>query len=801
MSFKDCLQTAVDTGRLAQSKADEAKAEFDEALEGGKAEGLSDDAAADLAADKALKQITTLKQAKRWERINELRKAHVLNERIRGSKKPWQELDNVMEEVQLSYEARRGQMMAHADDIILKYMPKKGGLVIPIDNMDNVARAAYGDATNPEAEAFAKTAQDVMELGRQRLNMEGASIPENPLHRFPQTQDRALVQNAPAEEWINDHLDNLDWELMRYQGKEVPVDQRHDVLEKTYNAIITNGDIRLSASAPNNLNLAGRLSRERFLYYKDGEAWIAMQKKYGTGSFYHQLIEQIDSMARDGAIMEYFGPNPNTMKAFAERTMRNKMAEMTVASPQKTKGMENNKTKALNRFDAAWQLFNRSVDTGSEDFMAQTGAAVRTVTGTALLGNVLFASFTDAAVGMWARSFYGMPQTKLILDYFKGMATGKATARRMIRDGVVFESGIARAYENQRYIMAMEGPRLPRAMSDINYRAQGAHLWTTVGKSIAAGDLSAALADFSSMKFDDVPFVHVMRSLGITEADWELVKNTPKYEPKPGAEFLRPLDMFNNAEGDAAKRAADKFMRLQAMFVRDAVPSPLLRARTFLGEQIPATSLAGQIIKSTAQLALFPATIHFNHWKKIFSAPTLRDKLWLGSKFFIYTTLAGAMVTQLKDAISGKEFHPMDTKEFWIRAMLNGGAGAIIGDLVYDNINISNSPYKSETPLMGQWRRFQKLTFDNMIDAANGEDDLKVSKDAADFALGLLPKPWPVKLLIERGITDRLLEETDPAAYARKIQAQQEWEAEQGQGTWWGVGEEPDLGKLFGYGS
>ena len=85
MSFKACIQTAVETGKLGKKKASEAEAAFDEAFEAGKAEGLSDDAAGDAAGMKALEQVTSLKQEKRWQRLNELRKAHEINERLATS--------------------------------------------------------------------------------------------------------------------------------------------------------------------------------------------------------------------------------------------------------------------------------------------------------------------------------------------------------------------------------------------------------------------------------------------------------------------------------------------------------------------------------------------------------------------------------------------------------------------------------------------------------------------------------------------------------------------------------------------
>lgn len=161
MSFKDCIQSAVDAGRLGAKKAEEAFAAYDEAFASGKADGLSDDAAGDLAAGRSLDAITELKSARRWQRVNELRKAHTLYQEFHMSKDPAKALIKLPERMEYAYNRIRGQAMASLDAFILKYMPKLGGLHIPLDNLDNVVRAAFGDVRNPEAGAIAKTVEEV----------------------------------------------------------------------------------------------------------------------------------------------------------------------------------------------------------------------------------------------------------------------------------------------------------------------------------------------------------------------------------------------------------------------------------------------------------------------------------------------------------------------------------------------------------------------------------------------------------------------------------------------------------------
>jgi len=96
---------------------------------------------------------------------------------------------------------------------------------------------------------------------------------------------------------------------------------------------------------------------------------------------------------------------------------------------------------------------------------------------------------------------------------------------------------------------------------------------------------------------------------------------------------------------------------------------------------------------------------------------------------------------------------------------------------------------QSNTPLQQTISDLGRLTTGNIRDYYEGKE-LHFGADAARAAWDLIPYKLPgVKLIIEREIMDRILEQSDPAAYQRKINAQRKWEREQGQGYWWGTGQ------------
>lgn len=111
----------------------------------------------------------------------------------------------------------------------------------------------------------------------------------------------------------------------------------------------------------------------------------------------------------------------------------------------------------------------------------------------------------------------------------------------------------------------------------------------------------------------------------------------------------------------------------------------------------------------------------------------------------------------------------------------------ILGDLIFNNINISNSSYRPGNPTEEYLKAAHKLTIDNLIDAAKG-DDLEVGADALNFLDENTPDFWYMKLLMQRSIMDQALEMADPAGY----RAKQRYEREHAEGMWWGQGDEPE---------
>lgn len=787
MSFKDCIASAVEARGLSQDRADTAVAAFDEAMEQALVDGMNEGAASMHAATAAMESITKVNAERRWQKVKEMQVAHLLVQRFEGSKAPWDDLEAIMEMVELDYESMRGFAMANLDRLLLKYKPRA---LRPsrTDGLDDIVRAYHGDVRTPEAKEGAEALKATLEDLRRWANSHGATIPETENYLF-QTHDGVKVDSVSRDTWVNDHLRDgvVAWDVMRYEGKEIPVGKRREVLEHMRDGIISDGALRpgylLEGATP---NLATRLNRDRFLHYASADSWLEMRGKYGSGNLFEQTIGMVDAMAKDISVLKNFGPSPDSMREFTKR-----LAEQRAAQIGNAKGGDQQKTlnrarRATALFDRMYDIHARHVTSADGNWAVQTISGIRTVAVGSKLGGVVIPSFFgDLANAKMMRSLTGMPQAGLMRQYFLEVANGNVATKDAIRLGVIFDNGIGLAHSRQRYFGALDGPHAARVFSDQVYRIGLASAHTQIARNAVGKQFLGYLADTRKVAFDDHPMAGSMLEVGITKEDWDTMREFP-LTTVAGAEFLVPLDMLKT--GTVAQRAtAEKFGRLMQMMIRLQIPDTTLRSRAAMGEAIDPNSALGQFNRTWASLLSFPVALHFNQLRKISQLPRVRDKITFGAAYFLYLSMAGAMITQAKALISGQQLHDMSTVDFWGRSVINGGSMGILGDLIMNALNLNGSSYRAGDPTTELLKAVKRLTIDNLLDAAQGEK-IEAVADVVKMSDQVLPKMWYMKLLFERELMDQITQEVDPAGFA----ASRRYEQEHEEGMWWGQGQAPE---------
>jgi hypothetical protein len=157
----------------------------------------------------------------------------------------------------------------------------------------------------------------------------------------------------------------------------------------------------------------------------------------------------------------------------------------------------------------------------------------------------------------------------------------------------------------------------------------------------------------------------------------------------------------------------------------------------------------------------------FTHWRLAMQAPNAVQKATRLGLLFAYTTAAGAMIQQIKEVLKNRSPADMTTPEFWMRSAILGGGGAILGDFVYNNLTSADGPFSGSSPTAETAKTLYRA-FAEPAKLAMGDPNTHVAAKEMEAAWSLLPKPQPMRYVVERMLYDPLLEHVDPAAYARK---------------------------------
>lgn len=784
MSFRDCIQSALDSGRLSAKKAQEAFDAYDEAFERAKVD--EPEGVADVTAAKAvLEEITALKAAKRHERMAIMQRSHELYTRLMNSKSPSDELQNIIVDLEMSQQTVRSIAMANLDRLMDKYGPKLAGLRINTD-LDDVVYAAYGKASSPESKAHADSILETWRMLSQWANMYGANIVENPNARLPQTQEAVKVRAYQEDEFVDDHLQHADWEIMRFEGKAIPVDKREEILRHTYQGIISDGFDRPETAQLQAPGLATRLNRDRFIYYKDAESYIAMQKKYGAGTLYEQTINMVESLAKDIALLKVFGPAADSMREFTKRTALKRAADLNMERPVNRRTLVDKMKRHVELFDDEVKIHSWHVVTADGNLPVQTFGAIRNVAVSALLGSSFIPNLAgDLANATAMKHVLRMPEVSVFRSYSKEFFSRKRTKLEAAQLGVIMESMISLAQGRVRYFGALDGPTSVRRYTDVFYRLGLANYHTQIIRNAQGKQLLGLWANHAGDEFDDLEFAPFLIERGITKADWDAFRATPLTDIR-GAKFLVPRQMF--LHGD--KVVAQKFSDALQLFIRTQVPDVSLRSRRALGEFVDPNSAAGQSIRTLGSLFAFPVTIWYNQLRRIHQAPGIRNKLVFGARYVTAMTFAGLAIEQMRAIKNGKELHDATDADTWGRALIAGGGFGIVGDLLLNSINMSNSARPYSNPTMQFLDRARQLTVGNAWDAIFGEETPTredVATDAARLIDASVPDLWYASLLFNRAIKDDFMQTIDPAGWRRR----QRYLREHEEGMWWAPDEEP----------
>lgn len=796
--FIACLVKAADAKQIKPSQLKAAEARFNNLRDEYTAQGMAPLDAANRAADEATAAFEIENREMKRRKVNQMRANIVAWRDMQSWKgknkhKAWKALyDGPYDEANYTSYARlkesyTGLLHATLDGFIAKYKPKYAGIVRPKEGLDNILREIFGENTgDADAKALAAAWKSTHEKAVSLFRMVGGSIRELSNWHLPQHQDYLRITKAGEAKWVEDHLNWLDWNLTRRSdAKRLTTDaEKRAFLKEAYKTLQTDGanHLRLDQT-PMRSNFSNKLDSHRVMHFKDSAAWLAMHKDYGAGSVFDVLLQHVNDMAHEIALVQRFGPSPETT-VFNIAQMIRKLAP--------TPGEATDEIRAM---DAVFASVMRETGLARTNKLGNVMAGARNLLTSALLGGApLIAVPSDINTALMAKHFNNLEGMRFMKRYLSLMnPLNKEDRQLAVRLGLIAETVQAETYGMRRMLgLDVTGPSWTRRVADIsmNINALGPH--TQMARWAFGMEMLGLFADNAGKTFDQIPFKAMMERHGVTAAEWDRFRKTPLFTHN-GATFLRPDDVF--VAGDRSSlELMTKMKTLVLDEVKSAILIPDLISRNALIRDTDPGTFIGELGRSAAMFKNFGVTFMNILMRRYMVNAHLSGKsaLAFGGYMMVSMTLMGMLRQQLGNITQGNDPQNMADPRFIFRSIVSGGGFGIMGDFAFGDYNRQGGdPITTLAgPVAQAASDIYGLTWGNARQLIEGEDT-QFMREFVQTAQRYTPgsRNWWSRLIVDRTVWDTLLKMVDPKAESRFDQRAKAMKKEYGLTSWWDQGD------------
>jgi hypothetical protein len=661
------------------------------------------------------------------------------------------------------------------------------------DLAERMVRELFGEATgDAEAGKLAKLWTETSEAMRQRFNQAGGAILKRKDWGLPQRHDRGKVMQASQAEWVAFVKDRLDTRrTFDAEGNPINPGRLEEVLRSTYDGITTGG---LDDLIPGEVRLEGKVANRhqqaRELAFKNANAWMEYQRRFGAPHVFHALTEHMERMARETALIEVLGPNPA-----AQFRYLSDLARADGAGPLK-----------LQYLESLYNVVGGVVDRNSSAMLADVAQTMRNVVSAARLGAAVLSSTSDLAFIRQTAKWNGLSAWKVHQRQIALMNPRNEADRLMaVKAGLAADAWTRTALAANRWT-DVAGYGFSARAADFTMRASGMTAWTDAGRKAFGIELMGLLAEHQGKVVGELPeqLQRAFESYGIRPEEWDVLRAT-----KPLVVDGVPIFSFENlmarqdlpqAQRIGLATKMQEFVHTEMQF---AVPEPDARTRAIITGGHARGTPVGELMRGVMQFKSFPVAVIASHLYRAGHAGTANGAAYL-AELAIATTLMGAVAMQLKDVSRGRDPRPMDTPKAWAAAFTQGGGAGIYGDFLFADANrFGGGPIQSalgpQASLIGDtW----KLGVGNLQEVVRGEDT-NIAAETVKYLAAYAPGSslWYSRAAFDRAVVDQLTLATDPSARAGFVRQERERMRDYQQRYWWRPGQPlpsrgPDLEKL-----
>lgn len=677
-------------------------------------------------------------------------------------------------------------------DAIEANRSKMAGLTQDTQGFKDVTRALLGGNASPAAKAMSDSIRQTFDALHRRYKNAGGILGyvEN---YFPQQHNSMKVSKVSFDEWKAFILSKIDMSRMIdfRTGLAMTPAKLDALLPDLHASIVSNGlselEERVAAGKTtpggNASSMAQRRAFSRFFVFKDADAFLEYNAKFGNGDegLFEAMMGHVSSMSRDIAIMESLGPKPELM------IERLKLWSEVGGAGQNTK----NTLQGMYDVLAGRTSFNGQLPTwykavqSHQDWLRST-----------LLGGAPVAAMTDSFYGAATAKLNGIPAGKFI-KFYGSLLNPLDAADRRIAKRIAFISGSAggASLSASRMQEGNGGRGVFGFLAGFTNRASGLAAMTDAARQ---GIVLSTMGHLSELKALGTKWASVEPEIKEAFARWDMgekdydnmMKANAYVDADSGADFLRPEDLKAAGFSDTA----NKYGMWLVDMAQSASNEPRLMTRYITSGGYKKGTWQRAAISSLTMFKSFGLTVMMNH-----TIPAARRFATSGNPtelmggILLTTTLMGAMAIQTRDAVYGKTPRDMSDPKFWGAAMMQGGGFGIFGDFLFsDYSRFQNSlAITLAGPQVGFVSDLARVFKGNFDKALDDDQESKFFSDLYQFGKRNIPavKLWYTRLLMERLFLDQLERTIDPLFDTRMQRIENKMKKEKGQEFWWKPGD------------
>lgn len=664
-------------------------------------------------------------------------------------------------------------------------------------NRDIVLELHGTDTGNAYAAKAAKQFQLVAEKLRERFNRAGGDVGKLDDWAMPHSHSTLRVAKSGADQWVNDVVPLLNRDrYVNEDGTLMSDTQMEAMLREAYLSIATDGANKIEAGQfTGGGKRADRGSEQRVLHFKGGDEWIAYQNQYGEGDLLHILMGHIDAKARDIALVERFGSNPNHM-------IRSLLDE--AEKSEKLGGADAYATSAMRkRTERLYREVARNNMPVSQS-LAEKFAAYRALNVASRLGSATLASFADEATMARTAMVHGLAYNKIFAKELALLNPAKSADRELARSlglGMTEVLASLSRYNDDGLTtsatIAGRVAKLSNAAATAVMRASGLNALTAARKQGFSMMLMDKYGHMSRNKnWADLEAADkaLLEGSGINELDWQIWQKATPLDRGDGSMILSADNIMaipdadlvgfinpNTAKGNQQafamnpqslrEQAATRYMAHVLDEQGLAVIEAGTRERAKMYGYLEKGTWMGEIGRSALQFKSFTVSLMMRHGSRMMGQEGAWSKAAYGVPLFVMMSLLGGLVVQLRELTLGNDPQDMTQGSFWTNAVLAGGAMGVYGDVLKAG---STPDGRGVTdliggPILGDVKQVAGIA-NKGVRSTMGDDKANAGNEAVKFAKSHTPfaNLWYTKAATDHMIFNQLQEIANPGYLRRK---------------------------------